>query len=413
MLIEFSVENFRSIKEKVTLSMVASGHKELEENVISLEKPKEMRLLKSAAIYGPNASGKSNVLNSLYLLSRVVLKSHKMQKGTPLPFISFKLDKEYVDKPSSFEVNMLIDDVLYKYRLSADEKKVHYESLFFYPHGRPARIFERNDEWGFTFTRDKKIQNDIAEKTRENALYLSTATAWNYEPVSKVFDWFKQFRKISASTEGIYEYTIELTTKNNKAREFVRDFLKKADVGIDDFSAKIEEIKLEDLLKSTNKILIAPSEEHELDDIRVKSPDVKAIHKVEDEEIIFDFDDEESDGTQRFFDMAGPWFDLIYDKKILFIDEISLRLHPHLVEFLIKKFHEESSRGSQLIFTTHNTYILRLDLFRKDQIWFTEKKEDRSTDLYSLYDIKNLRDTNIEKGYLLGRYGAVPYLDWR
>ncbi len=410
MLIEFSVENFRSIKEKVTLSMVASKSNTMEENLISTGK--DFNLLKSAAIYGPNASGKTNLIRALYLLSRFIIHSHKAQKGDKLPFTSFKLDKEYANKPSYFELVFLLNKIKYVYRLSADNEKVYHESLFYYPKGWPAKIFDRTED-NFTFIKNKKIQNDISEKTRSNASYISVATEWNYLEISKVFDWFKRFKMISPKTRGIEEYTIELISKNEDARKFVRELLKKADVGIEDFSAVIKEVAIEDAPKEVQKFVkLTMQQNEESENLKLKTTEIRSLHKTNEEEIWFDFE-EESDGTTRLFDLSGPWFDIINKDIILLIDEIALNLHPHLIELLIKKFHENSRNESQLIFTTHHTYLLSAHLFRKDQIWFTEKKSNMSTELYSLYDIKDIRDRNIEKGYLLGRYGAIPYLDWR
>ncbi len=412
MLIEFSVENFRSIKERVTLSMIAASKRdELQDNLIQTNF-KDMDLLKSAVIYGPNASGKSNIIRALWTMRGIIRKSNKIQKGEELPLVPFMFDMKSQTQPSSFEVLFIQDGIRYIYGFSADSRKIYDEYLYYFPSGKKSIIFERTETTDFKFTKDVREQKELAGRTLANALYLSTATQWNYEKTSKAFDWFKNLKFINASSSN-KSFTANLLTKDKNAKEYVRELLRGADTGIQDINIKIKEISLEDLPEDFPESL----RDIFLKDGKGKVIDAKTVHYIngrEDSPVNLDIYDE-SDGTQKFFYLSGPLYDVLKNGKILFVDELSVRLHPYLVESLVKRFNSEkyNPNGAQLIFTTHNTYLLKQSLFRRDQIWFTEKTPEESTDLYSLYEIKGIRkEENIEKGYLLGRYGAIPFIEF-
>ena len=421
MLIEFSIENFRSFKEEVTLSLISSSDKSLDNNLIKTATLKKDNLLRSEVIYGANASGKSNVVSAFNYLRKLVINSHKFQKGTEISYSPFKLDKKYTSKPSKFEIIFLKNNIRYTYGVSLTNEKIVDEYLYYYPQGRKALIFERKDTFDYKFTIDRNEQEFLSSKTLPNVLYLSNSTQLNYKKTSEAFDWFKDNLKIIGATDNpkLTAFTIELLNKDEELKEFILKSLIVADLGIVDISAKLDKISIDDAslelpspdLK-TELVLISDDE-----GLKLVQMDIKTMHNVLDEQgndigINFDFD-EESEGTKRLFALVGSWIDALNNGRILIVDELDTKLHPLLMEFLIKLFHNptQNKNDAQLIFTTHNTNLLDLDLFRRDQIWFTEKNPSfGNTDLYSLLEFSPRKDKNVRKGYLAGRYGAIPFI---
>jgi len=445
MLIEFSVENFRSIKEKVTLSMVATSDKSLENNLIESDVLKRDRLLRSAVLYGANASGKTNVLLALNFLEDLVTQSHKNQKGDKIDCRPFKLDKEYVSKPSKFEVVFIKNNIKYIYGVSVTNEKIIDEYLYYYPKGRKAVIFKRSNTHKYKFTLDKTEQEDNSKRTLDNVLYLSKSTQENYSKTSDAFEWFKNTLKVISATEYpiFKDFTAKLLNEDPNLKAIILKALSEADLGINDVSVSIEKIKMseiDDLFSSPPD----PPTPHELENLNqedfkdltkhlkgfltlagkmaggkeeFETSEIKIFHNALDKEgkklsIPFDFN-EESEGTKRLFSLIGLWIEALLNGRILVVDELDVKLHYLLNEFLIRLFNDptQNVNNAQLIFTTHNTNTLNLDLFRRDQVWFTEKNpEYGSTDLYSLVEYRPRKDENIQKGYLLGRYGAIPFI---
>jgi len=426
MLIEFSVENFRSIKEKVTLSMVASSDKSLENNLIESDVLKKDKLLRSAVLYGANASGKSNVIMALGFLRNLVMNSHKHQKGDKINCTPFKLDEEYVSNPSKFEVVFIKNDIKYIYGLSVTGEKVVDEYLYYYPGSRRAAIFQRSSTDKYKFTVDKKQQEFISQRTLDNVLYLSKSTQENYDKTSEVFEWFKDDLGVMGPTDhpALRDFTARLL--DSQFKPIILKALSEADLGINDVSASIEKIKLDDKFDD-----LPPDAPQELKDVfqaikklddsvgrkEIEKVEIKMLHKVlgkEGKELSIPFNfNEESEGTQRLFSIIGSWIEALVNGSILVVDELDTKLHHKLNVFLIKLFHDptQNINNAQLIFTTHNTNLLDLDLFRRDQIWFTEKNQDSgSTELYSLVEFSPRKDENIQKGYIWGRYGAIPFI---
>lgn len=403
MLVYFTVENYLSYKDKVTLNMVSSSDRSLPANQINLDQEGKNSLLKIAAIYGANASGKTNLIRALGFLRDLVLTSH--QKGDIIDTSPFKLDEQSEKSPSHFEVSFIAKDIKYVYGLSVDKNVIHKEYLYSYPRGRKSVIFERWDTDSYRFTKDKEEQETLSKRTLPNQLYLSTATQWNYAGTANVFDWFKHTLKGMAS--GSPFSTAQLLEQEDEKKEILA-FLREADLGIMDVKSELKSYKdhvfpkdfpeeLRTWMGKANHLEITFSH---------RGLDMNKQHK----EVLFDSNDE-SNGTNRMFNLAGPLLRTLSHEGILLIDELESSLHPNLVEHLLRQFNERSNL-SQLIFTTHNSRILSLDILRKDQVWITEKLELGSTDLYPLSDIQGIRKNhNIEKGYLAGKYGGVPYLD--
>ena len=415
MLIEFNVQNFRSIKKEVTLSLVASPDKSLNNNLIKTDLLRD-NLLRSAVIYGANASGKSNVVLAFSSLRNFVMKSHTFQKGTKINYFPFKLDKKYLSKPSKFEVVFIKNNIKYIYGVSFISEKIIDEYLYYYPEGRKALIFERKDTNNYRFTIDRKKQKFISEKTLDNVLYLSNSTQLNYDKTSEAFDWFKDNLGIIgvADHPGLIRHTINKLNEDVKMKEFILKALIEADLGINNLFASSEVISIDELpiqIREQFKTIISDSEQN------LEKLDITTIHKVLDEignenYVEFDFE-EESEGTKRLFSLIGLWIDSLNNGRVLVVDELDTKLHHLLNVFLIKLFNDptQNKNNAQLIFTTHNTNLLDQDIFRRDQIWFTEKNPSQgSTDLYSLIEFSPRKDKNIQKGYLAGRYGAIPFI---
>lgn len=397
MLIQFSVENYLSLKEKVVLSMLASNDIEHIEHLITSKKKESY--LKAAVIYGANASGKSNVLNAFWFMVNYVLTSHEKQLHKPIDRIPFKFDKATLEKPSSFEVIFTIDDIRYVYGFSATDKEVVEEYLYYYPNGRQAIIFERKNTNEYRFTVDVDEQMTLRDRTSANKLYLSVASNWNYKKVVPVFGWFASCKILTKnSVADAYGVDAE-QLRDDEYRSVIEAMLRVADFGIQ--SLQIREVE--------NVKRMAKTEEEYIN--------IDAIHLVQDEDgnthpFALNMT-EESDGTNSYFKLVGIVKNVLDKGGLLVADEMDAHLHPLLMKHLVMLFNSETynPNGAQLIFTSHNTNLLDLDVFRRDQIWFTEKDEKCvATDLFSLYDFSVRKDAKVEKGYLIGRYGAIPFI---
>ncbi len=412
MLIEFSVENFKSLKERQTLSMEATSDDSLDHNLIEFrdDAEKDYRLLKSGALFGANASGKSNVLKALTAFRTLINKSHTYQKGDRLPHEPYKFDEGCVNGPTKFDIVFIMDNIRYNYGLSYTKDKIIDEYLFYYPKGRRSQIFERKNTDKYTFHKDQKEQEMISERTRENVLYLSSSTQFNYDKTAKAFDWFNEKLKDIGPKDdpGIRESTIERLNEDDKFKEKIQKALVVADFGISDIKGKIETLsadKIKDLPLGIKDLAI-------MGDGKLKTLDITTFHKLEDGEGSLSFF-EESEGTQRFFSLIGPIITALEDGDVLLIDELDTKLHHLLNEYIVELFHDpdENQNNAQLIFTTHNTKLLDQDLLRRDQIWFTMRDpKTGSTELYSLIEYSPRKDKDIEKGYLVGRYGGIPFI---
>ena len=395
MLIQFSVENYLSIKDKVVLSLLASRDNEHPEHLI-LDGSKNY--LKSAVIYGANASGKSNVLNAFWFMVNYVLTSHNQQVHKTIEGTPFKFDRETPARPSNFEVIFTANGIRYAYGFSVTEKAVAEEYLYYYPNGRQAIIFERKDTTDFRFTVDIDEQNTLKERTSANKLYLSVASNWSYAKVIPVLEWFASCRIITKnSIADDYEIVVEQIKKDDAYRRMIAYMLRVADFGIQSLNVRDPEL--------------IPSKSSDM------FTGIDAVHTVQDAEgNTFSYTlnmTEESDGTNSYFKLIGVVKKALDQGTLLVADEMDAHLHPLLTKHLVSLFNsaEFNPNGAQLIFTSHNTNLLDLDVLRRDQIWFTEKDEQTAaTDLFSLYDFSIRKDAKVEKGYLIGRYGAIPFI---
>lgn len=409
MLLQFSVENYMSIKEKVVFSMLASSDKELSENLIE---SKSEKCLKSAVIYGANASGKTNLLKAINSVIFMISNSNNMQPGMNLPIIPFKFDTEYSKKPSSFEFIMIINDIKYVYGFVADSNKIYEEYLYYYPNGRETEIFERTEVNKFHYTVTERKLKDIENKNMENKFFLATATTWNYEKTKPVFDFITNGINVLFDYEALKGISFEqyYNDKSDELKEFSLNILNEAEININSFTVSNVEMTEEQLS-------MLPPELRTFFPKGAKGFNVTTTHNIVDDsgrEISMKLDfEEESLGTKNIFILNPILLHVLKEGKMLIVDELDKSLHPFLVKYIVKLFNsaEYNKNGAQLIFNTHDTNLLSLNLFRRDQIWFTEKDYKKgATDLYPLDDFPVRKTENIQKGYLNGRYGAIPFI---
>ena len=416
MLIDFSVSNYRSFSEKQTFSLVKDKSNELLNNVFDIENIKGLSLLKSAAIYGANASGKSNFLKAIHTMKRIIVESS--QRGNKLALIPFKLNKLNLSQPTEFEITFILNSVRYQYGFSATENQIFDEWLFAYPKGRAQKWFERiwnasteKYEWQFSsLLLGSKLMWQQA--TRNNALFLSTAVQLNSEQLKPLFDWFDDSLKFSDIGGFGAGYSAFLCAQEKQEeKDKIIKFLKTADFCIQNINVETEEFTAahlpDDMPEPLKELLIKELKDEQKFNLEM-------LHKDSDGDLIpFSFD-EESDGTQKFFSFTGPILDVLKNGYILCIDELNENLHPKLVQFLVELFHNPvtNPNNAQLIFTTHETSILNQDVFRRDQIWFCERdSRTQATNMYPLTDFSPKKGKeNLEAYYLSGRYGAVPFI---
>ena len=406
MLIEFTVGNFRSIAEKVTLSMIAAAIKSgphatrVDENNVIYVNDK-LSLLKSAAIYGANASGKSNILNALTTMGTFIDTSvHNVASGS-FPYTPFLLIDGYQDRASHFEIIFLMQGLQYRYGFELSKARVEKEWLYYVPSTREARIFEREgqDIDCPNFTGAGRLKSLVAPQ----ALFLTVARDFNVLQAKNVFQWLNRFPVMSGLDDNPSYYTIQCLEEKILDGEIV-DFISRLDVGISGIEVSVLPSRDDDENIGGNKV-------------RQKSYKVETVHTAFDKQgnptssVKLNMRHHESEGTRRLFSMSGMIVQVLKNGSILAVDEMDARLHPALTRKIVELFHakETNPKDAQLIFATHDTNLLDNRLFRRDQIWFTEKDRMGATDLYSLAELKVRNDGWGERGYIEGRYGAIPF----
>ncbi|HMV55499.1 MAG TPA: ATP-binding protein [Rhodocyclaceae bacterium] len=426
MLIEFSVANFRSIRSRQKLSMVASPDAAHLQRNVSPGQNNELRLLRSAVVYGANAAGKSNVLRAVETLRQLVQNSATgFQEGQAIPVTPFLLAQASCGEPSEFEIIFTADDgVRYHYCCAANSERVVKEWLVAYPRARAQRWFEREydaqsrtQRWWFgpNFSAERAERKVWREFTRDNALFLSTAIQLNNAQLRPVFNWITQ--KLIVLVPGVEMnplLSLNLLRDLGEQEQIMR-FMRAADIGIDRLELREEDQpppavgKLAAGAVRVHFELGLPSGSAPQ---TVKHLRVLAWHKQADsgEEVALDIGDE-SDGTQKLFEFSGGWLRALEWGATLLVDELDRSLHPHMTRFLVGLFHSrKNDKNAQLVFTTHDTTLLDSELLRRDQIWFVEKDKQGCSHVYSLLEYSPRKDEALERGYLKGRYGAIPFI---
>ena len=415
MLVEFSVANFKSIKDEARLSLVASPRKERRETNVATLKPNEgvrpIPLLRSAAIYGANAAGKTNLLRALQVMQRMVTRP--TGDLGELPVTPFRFDPDCEARPTTFEVMCFAGGVRYQYGFSATGRAVVKEWLYAWPRGRVQVWFERDGtetgEDGFRFGDKLSGDKEVWRRaTRPDALFLSTAVSLNSDRLRPVFDWFAKNLHTARIGGWVNNFSMECCSDHRKGE--IIEFLHAADLAISDLRIIEKDF-------SPNMILgDMPSELKEKmkkDLAGVKVANLRLRHDTGNGKPVELDLEEESDGTQKVFALSGPWLDTLENGHVIVFDELHDNLHPALVRFLVERFHDPrlNTKGAQLVFSTHDTSILTQDVFRRDQLWFCERNARQETRLFPLTDFRPHKGLeNLERSYLAGRYGALPYI---
>lgn len=424
MLLQFSVKNFRTFKEKVSLSLVASNYdKDTREfDNVYYDTNSNLRLLKSAVIYGANASGKSKLFEALGFMKYFVISSSKeSQKGDEIDVEPFKLSSETENSPSEFEVIFTHNDVMFRYGFEVDKKSVISEWLYYKPKTKEIELFYRDGENFETHSRNFTKGKTVIKEglVRNNALLVSVAAQFNDKTSIEVIDWFKELKTISGLNKSGYRgFTLSKTDDPNQKANIL-SLLKAADLGIQDI--KLEKVDIDNLPKDMPKELKDRIIKEVTDEKKELLSDILTSHKKFDSNkkavdiVNFSLDDDKSSGTRKFFALTGPILDVIENGYTLIVDELDSKLHPNLVCKIVSLFNskELNKKNAQLIFNTHDTNLLSSGLFRRDQIWFTDKNKFGEAKLYSLADFKSdevRKSESFEENYIKGKYGAVPFL---
>lgn len=407
MILEIRLENFFSIKDEVLIDFRAgkinsAASRELSANVIEWNGEK---ILKTIGLFGPNASGKSNILKAIAFCCRMVLESHQHNEGAIFNFSPFKFEG-FDTKPSTFSVDFVHDNVEYEYSFTLTRTKILTENLYYYPNGRKAKIFTRDETAGkekqqkYSFTEGVIPRPlDVAENTSEKTLFLSRGSQMDREICKKIYRFFME--RFILGLVPLTSLAAERLFKQNK--DLILLALQISDSDIVDIDAVKNTIKLP-VQPLPGMIHLPGSVPQELDMIRFET-----FHRHS-PSIPFSMEAEESAGTARFFSILLLLLSVVREGKAFMVDEFDSSLHAKLADFIIDLFH--ASSNAQFIYTTHNTNLIDVKRLRRDQVLFVNKKEDGSTEVYSLFDYKDFRENmDAEKGYLQGRFDAVPHID--
>ena len=417
MLLEFTVNNFKSIKDTINFSMLASPRDQ--GNTFEIRKYK---LLESAIVYGANASGKSNFLKAIAFMARIALNQDKVIQSTDiLPYFPFKLNTETEDSSSSFEIVFFIPTkkgaTKYRYGFEIDATTVYSEWLYADENGKEAKLFYRDVEDEELYVNRLKFKEGLKLKVSNNQLFIWKCDQEGGEVSASILHWFNRLNMIDGMEHEQYINFTMKQMEDEKFKEELISLVKTADIGIEDII-----LDEEDIPKNIIEEMPLPAELKKkfLESDNLKRLSLLTYHKKYDAKnneiglTTFELDKEESKGTRKFFKMSAPILNTLREGKILIIDEMDASLHPMLTKHLIRLFHNENinKHNAQLIFATHDTNLLNPVLFRRDQIWLTEKDKYGSTDLFSLAQFKSVRkQEDFEKKYLQGKYGAIPYLE--
>ncbi|MDR0779125.1 MAG: ATP-binding protein [Pseudomonadales bacterium] len=414
MLIEFRVKNFRSLRDEQVLSLVASQDKTLADaNTVPTGLKATPALLKSAVIYGANASGKSNLIHALQYMRGVVMESAALPPNQTFVVQPFRLDDESGSQSTEFEITFILEGVRHQYGFAMTQQRIVAEHLLVYKAAKPQRWFDRRFDEAtgkdvYEFSTGLKGPKNVWEgATRPNALFLSMAVQLNSEALRPVFDWFASGLMIFNERAPINPQSSIQMLKEPDGSRRICNFLGAADISIADIRVETRKVPGQtmrvDLLSGKTEVRTEEIEQHQL----------LFSHITEKGKAVFNFMDE-SNGTRNLLFLAGPVLEILQKGRTLVIDELDTSLHTLLVRELVRLFHrpEVNTGGAQLIFTTHDTSLLDApDLLRRDHVWLVEKDTQQASALVALSEFSPRKNEALERGYLMGRYGGVPLLN--
>ncbi|HEX6076371.1 MAG TPA: ATP-binding protein [Micromonosporaceae bacterium] len=435
MLLAFRVSNFRSVRDEQELSLVRSRRlaRTSADRAETDGRHWNLDVSPVSALYGGNASGKSNVLDAIHFMASAVDRSYsKWSPDGDIPFEPFRLDAAHIHEPLRLEIELLLQGVRHQYGFELNQREILREWLYAYPHGRRQTWFERDrdgaDEWYFGRALGGR-NRVIAELTRPNALFLSTAATSKHQQLSPIYHWLARRIRLDSSrnTQSRMLFTFHQLDACKELGEKLRQLLVLADLGIQDIKVRHKESTDEEKLRIIRlaKAMVASAEEPEgVDEDAVANALQRAGTYVELQHLCGDGSppvglpfETESLGTQALVALAGPLLQALRSGYLLMVDELDTSLHPRLVAELVKLFQSPVSnpKQAQLVFSTHDASLLgslvgEAPILERDQVWFVEKDGSGATSVYPLTDFSPRRLENLERGYLQGRYGAVPFL---
>ncbi len=415
MLLNLKIKNFRSIKDEINLDLQATSDYTMKSAAV-IEKDK-VAILKSAGIYGSNASGKTNTLKAFLVMRSMVIES-LLRSTLPidLPNEPFKLSNATLSLPSFFEVTFLLEDEIFEYGFEIDKKRIHSEWL---NQRKGNKELFRRDLQELTCKNKNyfpEASEALIKDTHEKALFLTHLAANTKSEISKkIIKWFQDINIILGAHRGdALNFSFGQFMTNSELSKDMKDFIVKADFGIVDIQASEKLISLKEVQNMPDKFkeMFFNQASH------VAERKLKFLHKKydetgkESEPESFDFFTEESDGTQQVFALSAPIMDALKNGKILFVDEINASMHPILSQYLVSLFNskERNPNNAQLIFTAHDVTVMDKDLLRRDQIYIAQKNKNGATELASLADISERKGVDYAKRYLEGRYDGIPYI---
>lgn len=401
-LLRFTIENYRSIAERKTMVFTPTSIKdEPQSNIVRTD---SANYLRTSAIYGANSSGKSNFIQGIAVMSQLVLISVKMNDNEELFHEPFLLNKAYSQKPTLFEVEFITDGICYRYGFSNTEKHICDEWLIrVEKSGSESKLFIRTLEGIGVNEKLFPEGKNLEERTNDNRLFISLVGQLGGDISNSVIAFFREGINVTSGldTDSYTSFTKLYLNKNLPGCSAMKEFFGRVQLGFSDVASSIVQEK-----SGRKEIKVLSS--HGIYD--------KSGSRVDTAD--FEFEHMESAGTRKLFDMAGPIFDTLNSGNVLVVDELDAKMHPLISQELVSLFNDpaRNPKGAQLIFTTHDTNLLSCHLLRRDQIWFTEKDSQERTDIYNMMQIvlpdgaKPRGDGNIERNYIRGRYGAIPYI---
>ena len=414
MLVEFSVRNFRSLRDEQTLSLVSSSDRaHLETHTLETGVRSDPRLNRASVVYGANASGKSNLIFALVTMRNLVLHSTTMLDAARAEqYTPYRLERSSATEPTEFEITVLLGGVRYQYGFSYDAQRIRDEWLIVYKTGKGQSWFERrwNDakgehEWAPFSSYFTGAKETWRQATRPGALFLTTAIQLNNEQLKPLWAWFMD-GLIVVNWMGALGIPQTLQLMDDPAfKSRALGLLRSADLHVAD-------IQVENVPGQQVALKLEPGKAPEWSSSAQDLPIVKFVHKVEGEDPVAFDGRYESAGTQRLLSYIGPILDALDNGKLLVVDEFDSSLHPMVVRFILGLFLNPavSKRGAQVWMTTHDTSLLDGELLRRDQIWFVDKDDRQASRLYPLTDFSPRKGEALEKGYLRARYGGVPFI---
>ena len=420
MLIEFRTANFLSFKDMVEFSMLASNDKTHEDDNTFPINNRNRRILKSAAVYGANGSGKTNFVQAIDFMRDLVLEE------SPIRNCAYKLDRTMKDEPTFFEIIFIKNNIRYRYGFEIDRKSVLSEWLFYVPTTKEASLFKREKQ-NITISRSFREGNVLRDSIKNDKLFLSFVAQLNGASITQsIMEWFEGMSVMSGLDSNLSN-TVNMLLKEGKSgknrKNQVLNILHKFDIQIEDIAIEERDfvpiavpanLEMSDQMKAVIESINALLEKGGGGKMPPRVITYRKTYENGKESGIEDFDlrRQESDGTKKLFALAGSLAQSLETGKTIVVDELESKLHPLVTKEIVKLFNSNISnkKNAQLIFTTHDTNLLQGNHFRRDQIWFTEKDKYGSSHLYSLLEYKPRKDASFQKDYINGRYGAIPYI---